>query len=321
MWLRVTVVVWCVVVCTGALADGRTFIVVGKSDEDINFIEVYAGCQEEARKHGDRCIQGGPSDRAHFRKQNEALRKAIIQQPDGIALSVTKGAFLKENALRRWASDHPPLITFDSDFERDLHHLRQAYVGPNNRLIGKKLAQLLVKTGKSPSELCFMSSDPEDANLKQRIAGARQYLKRNTSWREEPRCPLYNNDSVNAALRQLEYILDKRVASAVISVGAWPVVAAQRYRDVVARSQPQKAPVPILVAAGKLRPIDFRLLAGRQVTGYVSIDFKAMGREVYRTLRRLTEGQEAPESIETPVTPVSAPYAERAGEVPVLPRR
>ncbi|XOZ32152.1 substrate-binding domain-containing protein [Halomonadaceae bacterium KBTZ08] len=321
MWLRVMVVAGFVAACMGVQADERTFVVVGKSHEDINFIEVYAGCQEEARKHGDRCIQGGPSGQAHFRKQNEALRKAIIQQPDGIALSVTKGSFLKENALRRWDSDHAPLITFDSDFERELQHLRQAYVGPSNRLIGKKLAQLLVKTGKSPSELCFMSSDPEDANLKQRIAGARQYLKRNTSWREEPRCPLYNNDAVNAALRQLEYILDKRVASAIISVGAWPVVAAQRYSDVVARAQPEKAPVPILVATGKLRPIDFRLLARRHVTGYVSIDFKAMGREVYRTLRRLAEGQEVPESIETPVTPVSVPHAEPAGDSPAPPQR
>lgn len=310
MWLRMMVAAFLAVLCIGVQAAERTFVIVGKSRKDSNFIEVYSGCQEEARKHGDRCIQGGPRESAHFRKQNDALRAAIDQEPDGIALSVTRGPFLKNNALSRRLSNHTPLITFDSDFTLANQDLREAYVGPDNELIGARLARLLAEGQVPPGRICFLSSDPGDINLRQRIAGARHYLKENTAWQEASRCPLYNKDSINVALKQVQYVLQNRIASAIISVGAWPVLAAERYSTAVSVLGPERSePVPVLVAAGKLRPVDFRLLARGQVTGFVSVDFRAMGRELYSTLRRLAEGEDVPAFIKTPVSSVSAAAA------------
>ena len=144
MWQRAAKSVLLVLVCMGAQASDRTFSMVGKNADDLNFIEVYAGCQEEARKYNDRCIQGGTREAAHFRDQNVALRSAIAKSPDGIALSVMNGGFLKENALSLPEAEDSILITFDSDFSPAYQHLREAHVGPDNQLIGRKLAQLLL---------------------------------------------------------------------------------------------------------------------------------------------------------------------------------
>lgn len=316
MWRRVGMAVLVLMfLCMRVEAADRTFVVVGKSADDINFIDVFAGCQEQARIHGDRCIQGGPEGTAHFREQNAALRSAIEKAPDGIALSVTKGRFLAQSALSHPRADEPALITFDSDFGPAYRDLRQAYVGPDNELIGKALAQMLLATDTPPGKVCFLSSDSGDTNLKERVAGARRHLEARSAWREAERCPLYNGDSVAGALKQLDHVLSNGIASAVISVGAWPILAPERFRTIVTRSRERgSGPVPILVAAGSLRDVDYRLLAGRKVDGFVSIDFKEMGRRVYKTLRKLNEGKQVPEFIESPIVRVTLPNGAGMGD-------
>ncbi|WP_143421426.1 substrate-binding domain-containing protein [Halovibrio salipaludis] len=309
MWQRAGLAVLVLVfLCTNTEAADRTFVVLGKSADDINFVDVLAGCQEQARLHGDRCVQGGAKGTAHFRGQNAALRSVIESGPDGIALSVTKGPFLAQNALSDPRADEPVLITFDSDFGPAFRDLRQAYVGPDNEQVGKELAQMLLETDSRPGKVCFLSSDPKDTNLKERIEGARRHLETRSAWSEAERCPLYNGDSVNGALKQLDFVLTKDVASAVISVGAWPVLAPERFSTVVTRARAKGSErVPILVATGSLRDVDFRLLANHKVDGFVSIDFREMGRRVYDTLSQLSDGDRVPDFIETPVVKVMSP--------------
>lgn len=295
-----------VVVATSAYGEGKVFHIIGKNMDDENFIQVYLGCQQEARKNGDRCIHLGPSSRAHFRDQNSVLEETLNSGSDGIALSVTNGPFLASHALYGHSVNNPPLVTFDSDFPEQLQYLRLSYIGPDNVAIGKQLAALLVSLNQSGGSFCLMTADARDTNLEQRMQGVRDHLATTGLWTEAFRCPWITGDSIAQALTQVRYTLHHRVASALISVGSWPILSLKEYRHAVQqyRSEDPDSPT-IVVATGHLRSGDCELLTDNYVDGLVSIDFRAMGQEVYRALSELASGAVIAEQIATPVHSVS----------------
>ncbi|WP_166263857.1 substrate-binding domain-containing protein [Marinobacter caseinilyticus] len=287
-------------------AKGKVFALVSKSVADQNFIDAFEGCQSEAVQYDDRCVHIGPNFGSHFMEQNRALESALEDPLDGIAISVTKGDYLAQNAVAKARARNIPIVTFDSDFPAGLTQMRSGYVGPDNREIGRRMGAMVKKLGRDRGEFCLMTADENDSNLNERILGIREQLSGSSEvslsarlngqngWVESDKSPWLNGDSTSQALGQVEATLNDASIQVLMSVGAWPIADAGGYQDVLQRTdrQVQSNDTPIIVAAtGSMREVDYRMLRNKLVHGLISIDFKAMGRASYHQLKRLNEGR------------------------------
>lgn len=299
---------------TSAYAEGKLFHIIGKNIDDENFIQVHLGCQQEARKNGDRCVLLGPSSRAHFRDQDRILAETLDAGSDGIALSVTNGAFLASHALFELSANNPPLVTFDSDFPEQLRYLRLSYIGPDNIAIGRQMATMLVGLVQTGGSFCLMTGHARDTNLDQRMKGVRDHLATTGLWTEATRCPWHTDDSLTQTLSQIRYTLHHQLASALVSIGAWPLLSQEEYKRAVQpyRSENPDSPT-ILIATGHLRPGDCELVTGNYADGLLTIDFRVMGQELYRALSELAVGGTIAERITTPFHAVTRSSIENAG--------
>ncbi|BES71492.1 sugar-binding protein [Marinobacter nanhaiticus D15-8W] len=300
-----------------AVGDGLNFVLVSKNIDDANFVAAARGCAEAARAEGDACMHLGPSGAAHFRAQDKVVRQVLEQEVDGIAISVTNGEFLAKHSLRKLEGRNIPFITFDSDMPAPYQDLRKAYVGPDNEEIGYSLGEIVNQFKRSGS-LCLMSASPFDTNLNQRLIGVRealadqlidtasQPLQGESGWFETGRCPWFNADDSRRAVTQIFAAFTYEDSDAVVSVGGWPLVDTDRLRSVLTEyAEHLGSDKRVFVSAtGELRPEDYALLHDGLVQGFVSIDFEAMGREVYRVLKSLSDGRVVDSIRRTPVRQV-----------------
>ncbi|WP_203141002.1 substrate-binding domain-containing protein [Marinobacter mangrovi] len=300
-----------------AYGQGLTFALVSKSLQDANFIAAARGCEAAASEDGNHCLHVGPEGAAHFRSQDLAIRRLLKQDVDGIALSVTNGAYLARQSLKQVTKRNIPLITFDSDLPEDLHVLRSAYVGPDNRVIGQQLGGI-VNRFMNEGTLCLMSASPFDTNLNERLMGVRQALTGDpqpdepgllageNGWTETGRCPWYNADDNSRAVTQVFTAYTYEHSDAIVSVGAWPLLDYNRLREALLpfRDGLRSREKLFILATGGLRPQDYSLMDEGLIQGFVSIDFEAMGRTSYDVLKRLHEGRAVEEYWPTPVIQV-----------------
>lgn len=294
--------------------EGLNFVLISKNMDDANFVAAARGCAEAARAEGDECVHLGPSGTAHFRAQDQVIRKVLEQDVDGVAISVTNGDFLARSSFRDTKHSGIPVITFDSDMPEAHQDLRKAYVGPDNREIGYSLGQI-VNQFKRGGTLCLMSASPFDTNLNKRLMGVRealsdqfmeaasQPLTGENGWSETGRCPWYNADDGQRAVTQVFTAFTYEDSDAVVSVGAWPLLQVDRLRKMLSGyADALESDERIFVSAtGELQPEHYALMDDGLVHGYVSIDFETMGRESYRVLKRLAEDKVVEPITRTPV--------------------
>lgn len=295
-----------------AAAEPLRFALVAKSADSFFFTLVGRGCAEAARAEGDSCVLLGAPGPMHFRRQNEALGRAIDDGLDGLALSVSNSQFLAENALQRIGGI--PLLTFDSDLDAGERHLRYGYVGADNLSIGRELGALAQRLRPQGGQLCILSATRRETNLQERIAGIRQQLgsaaaqpgrlQQDNGWREASRCPLYNADTPQNSLAQLDILLSTPGIDTVISTGSWlvsePAVFRARFAGRLAELEKQgRHPDILIVTTGEPDREQQALLDEGLIQGYVSLDAVEMGRQSYRLMKRLARGLTIPERTYT----------------------
>ncbi|WP_431687343.1 substrate-binding domain-containing protein [Hahella sp. NBU794] len=291
-------------------AAGRIFGIAGKSVEDINFINAWKGCEEEARLNDDTCIHIGEVGPAHFRTQDRVLLEAMDRRIDGIAVSVTNSEYLAASSLRAASERGIPIITFDSDLEKPHDNLRSAYVGPDNLGFGRNLATQAMRLRPQGGAVCLMSGGPYNPNLNARLLGVRQVLSGDDAfpadrkltgengWHEPVRCPWYNWDKYDRALLQMREAIYNKEINVFLSVGSWPQIDLNLYREVM---MPAKAEYLdslnkiVVIGIGTPLPEQLDQLSEKLVHAFVSIDFEEMGRISYRYLKKLSEGERVPE--------------------------
>jgi len=293
------------VLWTGApcLGDGLLFVIVAKSLSDQNFVRVYETARAEAEKNGDRVILVGGTGKAHFRLQDDQVRKVLELKPDGLAISVLHGSYLAENSFVAVRAAGVPVITFDSDFNEGHTHLRTGYVGTDNKNLGLLLAlearRLLPEGGK----FAILTGGPDATNLNNRIQGVLAGLEaeeRQSAWTQYRRSPLPCWDNYDQSLDQLEVLLEDPTIDVIISVGWW----AQMTPNYESRISPYKALLDarkkILIFAGAA-PRQRALLEKGLNHVNIGLNFEEMGRLVYRALKELAQGGSIPPTTYTPV--------------------
>ena len=288
---------------TPCLGDGMLFAIVAKSVSDRNFVRVYDGARNEAGKNGDKVVLVGGTGKAHFRIQDDQVRKVLDLKPDGLAISVLHSSYLAENSFVSVRAAGVPVVAFDSDFDEGYTHLRAGYVGTDNKDLGRLLAlearKLLPKGGK----FAILTGNTDATNLNNRIQGVLAGLNmegQQPVWTQHRRSPLPCRDNYEQSLDQLDVLLDDPTIDAIISVGWW----AQMARDYERQISPYKAALDahekILIFAGAA-PRQRALLEKGLSHINIGLNFEGMGRLVYRTMKHLAQGGSIPSMTYTPV--------------------
>jgi ribose transport system substrate-binding protein len=287
-------------------AAGATFALAGKSPDDANFIAAWEGCVAAARLQGDRCLNLGSPGPAQARLQDAAIVAALQSPLAGLAVSVTHSGLLGGSALALARDKGVPVVTFDSDLEPAEQGLRRSHVGPDNLAFGRSLGGLVKAAHPQGGVVCLMSSDAHDPNLNKRLLGLRQALsgvpgwsvpsrrlQGEGGWREPSRCPWFNGDSMARAHRQMRWALETARVTALVSVGAWPLIDPARYAALMRELGTQRAGAgrAVFMGTGQVSAPQQALLDEGLIGGIAAIDFHEMGRQAYLTMKRLAAGE------------------------------
>jgi len=293
-------------------AQGLSFGIVGKSLDDVNFVDAWRGCADAAKKVNDECVHLGGMGAAHPRLQVRAIQKALGDDRfDALAVSITNSELI----ARALASAQIPVITFDSPFDPDQAAASRSYVGIDNVAFGRDLGRVARSLRPQGGTVCFMTA-AHDPNLMERLWGARQALSGDTQfpkgarlkgeggWTESERCPWNSGDTVARTMAELAMTFSVVQPDVFLSVGHWPVANPSMFRDTVAPFRPDLVSGRCLViaAVGHISPGMKALMDDKLVHGYVSVDFYETGRLVFQTMKRLVEGRPVPPKVTLPST-------------------
>lgn len=291
-------------VLSSAWSAGMVFGLAGKQPDDPNFQAAWRGCEAEARRQGDRCVNLGEPGPARVRVQDAAIQRALLQGLHGLAVSVTHSGYLAEQALSSARTAGVPVVTFDSDLDEPHRGLRRSYIGPDNEAFGRALGELVRERLPRGGVVCLMSADAHDPNLNLRLQGVRQalHVRREAAWTEAVRCPWFNGDQPERALRQLALSFEGLRVDALVSVGHWPVADVEAY-EAVLRAVGARRPgagEAVFIGLGTMTAAQRQLLRQGLLGGAVELDFHAMGQLAYRAMKRLASGEPVEPFMRTP---------------------
>ncbi len=294
-----------------AHAQGRWYGILGKSSDDPNFVDVASGCQQAAKEQGDVCALLEVPGPATPRPQVSALQQTLATRKfDAFAVSVVLSAPLA-NTVR--SAVNVPVITFDSPFAVDDRDASLAYVGSDNVSFGRDLARLAKQIKPQGGRIVLMSAS-HDPNLEQRLVGIRRELSGDDNfpgerrlqgengWTEIVRSPWQTGDQIDRTMDQLVFSLKEFDVDVILSVGHWPVIQPEKYRQAVRpySGMLRARDCAVIAGVGKISTGIRALLDDGLVAGVVSIDFPEIGRKVYGVLDGILEGREVPAATYVP---------------------
>jgi ribose transport system substrate-binding protein len=174
------------------------------------------------------------------------LQDMITRGVDAIAVSAGNPKAIAR-LLKNAQDAKIPVVTFDSDVLAEDASVRLSFIGTDNYLFGAELAKQVLLTKKSGGTVCIQSGAPASLNLNDRIQGIRdtlagvgrdkpvEKLTGQNGWTEPDGCPVYNNDDINLAAKQVGDVLtaDPKL-DAFVAVGGWAQYAPQAYRTAIA---------------------------------------------------------------------------------------
>ena len=227
-----------------APAQAKTFAMVFKVLNNAFTPPLQAGCKAAAEKLNVTCTFMGPqeyNEASEVQMAQDMVQKGV----DGLAVSAGNPKAM-ERVLQLAKERHIPVVTFDSDVLPQDAGLRATFIGTDNYLFGAKLADLTKQLKPKGGTVCIQSGAPASLNLNDRIQGIRDTLagaakdapvKRLTGqngWTEPAGCPVYNNDDVPLAARQMfDVFTANPKLDAFVAVGGWAQYAPQAYRQAV----------------------------------------------------------------------------------------
>ena len=227
-FLLTSVAAFCLMSAAHA-ADAYKFALIPKGMDNPYFDLSRDGCLAEAKKLGDvTCIYKGPATHEPA-TEVQITQDFITQGIDGIAISVADADSVK-GVIKMARDANIPVITFDADADKSE---RQAYVGTDNKEMGRELARQLIKVHPTPSTFATQSGGPAAANLNDRLAGLYEVLKA-AGWTEVKGSPAFCNDDAALAAQQLsDFATANPDIGAIIPVGGWALFAPKAYRSYV----------------------------------------------------------------------------------------
>jgi ribose transport system substrate-binding protein len=280
-------------------AEKLGFAVVPKAMNNPFFDIARDGCTKRAKELGNvECLYRGPIEHEPA-TQVQIIQDLITQRVDGLAISVSDvGAAIGVIKAAREAGI--PVITFDGDAPGSA---REAYIGTNNKDLGRALGEMLVKAQPYAGTYGMVSGGPAAANLNERLEGVREVVRK-AGWKGVSGSPTYCNDDPALAVQQLNDLTTAHPdLNAVIPVGGWPLFVPEGYRNFF-NNNADRFKSGKLVAVATL-PSELQLLKEGYVAALVGQRPFEMGEKSMDTLLALHDGKPVQEIIYTGVDRVT----------------
>ena len=280
----------------GAVSDTeaaeRRFAVVAPTLGNAFYDAVGEGCRARAAALKETtCLLLGPGG-DEKRTQAEILRDLVADRVDGIALSPGRVDEVTP-ALTAAAAAGIPVVAFDADLPEPL---RRAFVGTDARDFGRTLGSSLRRWKPAGGTYAVLSGDATVTALSDRVAGVRDALDR--GWTEVGDSPaITNGDPRSAAALVDRLLVGHPELDAVISVGAWPLLAEDAWREVAARHKERFDKARVVIVVADALPIERRLV--RDGLGHVLVGQRPadMGARLVEVLDALAAGRRAPDIV------------------------
>jgi ribose transport system substrate-binding protein len=286
--LLTTVATLCML--TAVQAADYKFALIPKGMDNPYFDLSRDGCMAEAKKLGNvTCIYKGPATHEPA-TEVQIMQDFITQGVDGIAISVADADSVI-GVIKMARAANIPVITFDADSSKSE---RQAYVGTDNKEMGRELARQLIKIHPQPSTFATQSGGPAAANLNERLAGLYEVLK-GAGWKEVKGSPAFCNDDAALAAQQLsDFATANPDIGAIIPVGGWALFAPKAYKSFVdANMDKVKAGKFPLVMPDDL-PVELQTLKDGYAQVLVGQRPYEMGEKAMDILLKLKKGEKVP---------------------------
>ena len=271
-------------------ADSYKFALIPKGMDNPYFDLSRDGCMAEAKKLGNvTCIYKGPATHEPA-TEVQIMQDFVTQGVDGIAISVADADSVI-NVIKQARDANIPVITFDADADKSA---RQAYLGTDNKEMGRELARQLIKVHPQPGTFATQSGGPAAANLNDRLAGLYEGLK-GAGWTEVKGSPAFCNDDAALAAQQLsDFATANPDIGAIIPVGGWALFAPKAYKSFVDNNMDKvKAGKFPLVMPDDL-PVELQTLKDGYAQVLVGQRPYEMGQKAMDLLLSLKKGEKVP---------------------------
>ena len=275
-----------------ATAADRRFAVLLPTTGNAFYDAVGEGCRARAATlPATTCLVLGPGG-GEARRQEEILAGLVADRVDGIAVSPARLDDLAP-ALAAAATAGIPVVAFDADLPPTL---RRAFVGTDARDFGRTLGSSLRRWKPAGGTYAVLSGDATVAALSDRVAGVRDALGRD--WTEVADSPAITDGDPRAAAALVDRLLvGHPELDAVISVGAWPMLAEDAWRDLAGRHKERIDRARVVIVVADALPLERRLV--REGLGHVLVGQRPaeMGARVAEVLDALASGRRAPDIV------------------------
>jgi ribose transport system substrate-binding protein len=253
----------------------KTLAVVVKGLDNPFFTVLGDGCalwNKENPNSEYTCLYTGPASSADEVGEVQIVEDLINKGVAGIAISPSNAPAMA-NMLKA-KKPKMPIMTIDADLAAADRALRKTYLGTNNYDMGVLMAKHLKEFKPKGGSVCLQLGNVAADNINARAAGFRDTiggkkgvdrLKGENGWTEIAGCPLFTNDQIDLANKQMSDVFTKNPnLDAFILVGGWAQFGPQAYAQVTDQVMAKlKAKQLIIIAGDTLPPQLAALKAGR----------------------------------------------------------
>jgi ribose transport system substrate-binding protein len=248
-----------------AAAQKKTLAVVVKGLDNPFFTVLGDGCKKWNAENPNSeytCLYTGPASSADEAGEIQIVEDLINKGVAGIAISPSNapamGKMLKDKKPKM------PIMTIDADLAASDRALRTTYLGTNNYDMGVLMAKHLKELKPKGGTVCLQLGNVAADNINARAAGFRDtvagkkgagQLKGEGGWTEIAGCPLFTNDQIDLANKQMADVFTKNPKlDAFILVGGWAQFGPQAYAQVTDQVMPKLKSKELIIIAGDTLP-------------------------------------------------------------------
>jgi ribose transport system substrate-binding protein len=271
-------------------ADSYKFALIPKGMDNPYFDLSRNGCVAQASKLGNvTCIYKGPATHEPA-TEVQITQDFITQGVDGIAISVADADSVT-GVIKQARDANIPVITFDADAPNSA---RQAYVGTDNKEMGRELGRQLIKLHPKAGTFATQSGGPAAQNLNERLAGLYEVLK-GAGWTEVKGSPLFCNDDSALADQQLADLATANPdVDAIVPVGGWALFSPKGYRNFVDANMDRVKSGKLTLVSADTLPDELDALKDGYVSVLVGQQPDQMGAKAMDILFALKKGEKVP---------------------------
>ena len=260
------------------------FALIPKGMDNPYFDLSRDGCLAEAKKLGVTCIYKGPATHEPA-TEVQITQDFVTQGVDGIAISVADADSVT-GVIKQARDANIPVITFDADAPNSA---RQAYIGTDNKEMGRELGRQLIKIHPKAGTFATQSGGPAAQNLNDRLAGLYEVLK-GAGWTEVKGSPAFCNDDAALAAQQLtDFYTANPDVTTIIPVGGWALFAPKAYQNFVNTVREKRKDMPLVMP--DTLPVELHTLKDGYADVLVGQRPYEMGEKAMDVLLKLKKGE------------------------------